>query len=234
MNVCPDNINPRNNTNIHRLQVGEKEEDPDWDAPNTASSWHWPNWSTNLEFSLSKCFLLGQFNMANATEWKYELVKITVRSPQKKTLMVVELISASLWGCLACECIIIGMTGRYPAKRLHCCGGGLPWFVASITQTRALTWDVTAVSATCWGSVGQHQRQLLAFLFSSFVQPGQHQILYTILTFHTNSQKPRTMCWRMTERHRQKQIACKGLSYIVNFFKVTNFQKSNKATTQII
>ena len=161
MNVCPDNINPRNYTNIHRLQVGEKEEDPDWDAPNTASSWHWPNWSTNLEFSLSKCFLLGQFNMAKATEWKYDLVKITVRSPQKKTLMVVELISASLWGCLACECIIIGMTGQYPAQRLHCCGGGLPWFVASITQTRALTWDVTAVSATCWGSVGQHQLQHL-------------------------------------------------------------------------
>lgn len=69
------------------------------------SLWYWPNLSIDLAVDISKCFLLGRLNMTTTTYFNWNLMayKITSRSPQMETLMLPLFISASLWGCFACE-----------------------------------------------------------------------------------------------------------------------------------
>lgn len=126
----------------------------------SASHYYYSNSSIDLTFEFSKCYLLGQFELTESTEcnWSCAAMGIQLRPPQRKTLMILSLISASLWGCLGCQIFIkstesdSGYCFDWLWRHFETC-----LQVTIITPAWALTWLLYGVSATCWGSCNWHK-----------------------------------------------------------------------------
>ena len=118
-----------------------------------ASHYYYSNLSIDLIVEFSKCYLLGQFELTESTECNrcHIAMGTQPRPPQRKTLLILFLISASLWGCLGCQISV--KSKRVPADFVSL---RLVWayqFVINITLTQAQAWVPKAVSAICWGCV---------------------------------------------------------------------------------
>ena len=74
----------------------------------SASHYYYSNSSIDLTVEFSKCYLLGQFELTESTECNQSHIAMGIqpRPPQRKTLMILFLISASLWGCLGCQIFV--------------------------------------------------------------------------------------------------------------------------------